>query len=488
MKNISKKVLALALSFSMIVTLLPTQAIAEEEENVSVAMESEEVYNEEISLDDTDDNTEILQSAVDEDSQSEETIIDMPSEDAETSTDSAETDTNNSSEEQAITTSFMMDGAILTDGVAEEEENAAVVTESEAAFDESDDEETVLVDVDESTGITESVDDKDDISEEILTDTVSDSSETKSNLASEDQAALTAESEAVTYSYRYKIYTWNDTTFNFYRPYKTVSNVTSTSATVSIPTGSISLANVTINEEEYKPVGWTVSSSNYTVLRTEATCEVGDNITTDISELASNKYVEVFAVYEKVITEYTVTFNSNGGSEVESQTVKEGETAKEPTEPTLDGYTFAGWYSDAELTTAYDFSTSVSSDVTLYAKWEEEAKETAYDEEVVIGSEGSTYTWVQYIVYHTNYPDGTDATYTVKYTIYSNSSSKSGKLKTYAECGYTLPEGYSLRDSKYWNSSADGSTAYYSSSFNFLNGNDGLVKDLYAIYTKNTYT
>ena len=47
-------------------------------------------------------------------------------------------------------------------------------------------------------------------------------------------------------------------------------------------------------------------------------------------------------------TYYTVTFDSDGGSEVDSQSVENGKKATEPTAPTKDGYTFAGWYLDDE--------------------------------------------------------------------------------------------------------------------------------------------
>ena len=40
-----------------------------------------------------------------------------------------------------------------------------------------------------------------------------------------------------------------------------------------------------------------------------------------------------------------------------------------PTAPTKTGYTFAGWYSDAGLTTPYTFTTMPASSITLYAKW-----------------------------------------------------------------------------------------------------------------------
>lgn len=66
---------------------------------------------------------------------------------------------------------------------------------------------------------------------------------------------------------------------------------------------------------------------------------------------------------------YTVTFDSMGGSEVESQEVEKGAIATKPETPTMDGYSFAGWYMDSELTTAYDFANPVTGDITLYAAW-----------------------------------------------------------------------------------------------------------------------
>ncbi|MBR5428275.1 MAG: InlB B-repeat-containing protein, partial [Clostridia bacterium] len=77
---------------------------------------------------------------------------------------------------------------------------------------------------------------------------------------------------------------------------------------------------------------------------------------------------------------YTVTFISNGGSDVEAQTVEEGDLAVRPAEPTREEYTFKGWFEDEELTTEYTFLTAVTADVTVYAKWEknEAPGETIY--------------------------------------------------------------------------------------------------------------
>lgn len=67
------------------------------------------------------------------------------------------------------------------------------------------------------------------------------------------------------------------------------------------------------------------------------------------------------------LTFYTVTFESNGGSNVASkQTI--GYVAR-PTDPTKDDYEFAGWYTDAELTNEFNFNDKISENITLYAKW-----------------------------------------------------------------------------------------------------------------------
>ena len=67
---------------------------------------------------------------------------------------------------------------------------------------------------------------------------------------------------------------------------------------------------------------------------------------------------------------FTVTFDSNGGSAVASQTVKEGEKAVKPANPTRSNYTFEGWFTDETLKNAYDFNTPVTGDITLYADWD----------------------------------------------------------------------------------------------------------------------
>lgn len=69
---------------------------------------------------------------------------------------------------------------------------------------------------------------------------------------------------------------------------------------------------------------------------------------------------------------YTVSFNTDGGSEIANQKVRSGNGAIQPASPTKEGNVFAGWYADSELTTVYVFGTPVTANTTIYAKWEAE--------------------------------------------------------------------------------------------------------------------
>ena len=77
------------------------------------------------------------------------------------------------------------------------------------------------------------------------------------------------------------------------------------------------------------------------------------------------------AAGNSTITYYEVVFETNGADVIEKQSVRRYEKAKEPANPTKEGFYFAGWFADKELTKAYDFDTEVVKHITLYAKWTE---------------------------------------------------------------------------------------------------------------------
>ena len=86
---------------------------------------------------------------------------------------------------------------------------------------------------------------------------------------------------------------------------------------------------------------------------------------------------------------YTVSFNTNGGNKITSQTVAKDNSVKEPTAPIKENFEFAGWYTDKELTTKYDFTEKVTKSFTLYAKWTEQKQENGGSEDVVNNNSGN---------------------------------------------------------------------------------------------------
>ncbi len=78
------------------------------------------------------------------------------------------------------------------------------------------------------------------------------------------------------------------------------------------------------------------------------------------------------------ISQYTITFESNGGSSVGSLTVDENSNINKPADPTKEGYTFDGWFTNADLSNAVTWPYQVTTNRTLYAKWLEEIVETTY--------------------------------------------------------------------------------------------------------------
>lgn len=71
------------------------------------------------------------------------------------------------------------------------------------------------------------------------------------------------------------------------------------------------------------------------------------------------------------ISKYTVSFDSDGGTKVNSISTRKNTTINKPENPIKDGYVFEGWYKDKECTSAFDFSTQITKSITLYAKWTE---------------------------------------------------------------------------------------------------------------------
>ena len=79
-------------------------------------------------------------------------------------------------------------------------------------------------------------------------------------------------------------------------------------------------------------------------------------------------------VYAKwTANDYEVSFVTEHGDAPTSQNVPYNETAKDPGKLSAEGYTFIGWYTDHTCTTEFNFSTPITGDTKVYAKWEKNA-------------------------------------------------------------------------------------------------------------------
>lgn len=99
--------------------------------------------------------------------------------------------------------------------------------------------------------------------------------------------------------------------------------------------------------------------------------------------------ITLIAKWEEVY--YTVTFNTDGAGEIQSQSVRGGLTATKPQDPVKEGFKFAGWYLGVDL---YDFNNAVSGSIELTAKW------TPITYTVTFDSDGGTSVATQTISYN----------------------------------------------------------------------------------------
>lgn len=107
-------------------------------------------------------------------------------------------------------------------------------------------------------------------------------------------------------------------------------------------------------------------------------------------EKAVTADITLKAKWEVVVVNYTVTFDSDGGSEVAAVEVKDGEKVIKPADPTKDGYTFKGWLDGEDV---YDFEKAVTANITLKANWEVVTYNITYELNGGTGDEGNPKTY-----------------------------------------------------------------------------------------------
>lgn len=125
--------------------------------------------------------------------------------------------------------------------------------------------------------------------------------------------------------------------------------------------GGSSIANQTVEEGKkvatpanptragYEFTGWTLNGNIY---------DFNTTVKGNITLMANWK--------EVVKNNYTVAFNSNGGSAVSSQNIREGDKVTKPQDPTKEGHIFNGWTLNGSN---YNFDSGVTSNITLVANW-----------------------------------------------------------------------------------------------------------------------
>lgn len=82
----------------------------------------------------------------------------------------------------------------------------------------------------------------------------------------------------------------------------------------------------------------------------------------------NNTVPQAMTIYSKAPS-HTVTFDTDGGSSIDSKFVNDKDSVSRPSNPTKIGYTFAGWHIGSSNGILYDFDSSVTDDLTLYALW-----------------------------------------------------------------------------------------------------------------------
>ena len=157
-----------------------------------------------------------------------------------------------------------------------------------------------------------------------------------------------------------------------------------------------------------------------------------------------NADIEIYARYNN--STYTVSFDTDGGTEIPSQTIEEGGKVTKPADSTKTGYTFDNWYTTDSFETIFDFeNTTITSDTTIYAHFEE-LKVCADNENITRLSEntcsnnenitiGDGIVCKRAVKLHEETCSQTDETYYCSGAGYTESGSKGTSTITYGSCG-----------------------------------------------------
>ncbi|MBR0461630.1 MAG: InlB B-repeat-containing protein [Erysipelotrichaceae bacterium] len=166
-----------------------------------------------------------------------------------------------------------------------------------------------------------------------------------------------------------------------------VSSVSLNKTSVTVYGGTETLtATVLPTNADNKNLSWSSSNTSIATVDNGVVTAVspGTAIITVTAEDGGKTAECEVTVPEKV----TVTFVSNGGSNVDPQTIEAGLTAEKPDDPDYGDLYFGGWYSDEGLTQEYDFNTPVTGNITLYARWDILLLVVAYNDKMSSSGNG----------------------------------------------------------------------------------------------------
>ena len=104
-----------------------------------------------------------------------------------------------------------------------------------------------------------------------------------------------------------------------------------------------------------------------------------DKFTSSVVTELKNEHGDKTFYANYKINQYTISFDTNGGTEVEAIKQNYATSVSAPSAPAKNGYKFEGWYSDSALKNKYTFTTMPAQNVTLYAKWTLETYKITYN-------------------------------------------------------------------------------------------------------------
>lgn len=164
------------------------------------------------------------------------------------------------------------------------------------------------------------------------------------------------------------------------------NGVTGTDGSGSVNYDATSLTSRTdaVNSDvNYHLIGYYAEAGTTTKVLESNGNFAASNVSGYITDGKWSRTTDPTTLYAKwAMTVYTVTFNMHGHGSMDAQEVESGSTVAEPADPVVEDWRFLGWYTDDgagnATNTTFNFSTGITGNTTIHAKWEEIIYSTAY--------------------------------------------------------------------------------------------------------------